>query len=42
LAEWPLRVNMWDGEVLHGPVPALYSEDIKETEDALKGRTIKI
>jgi len=32
---------MWDGEVLHGPVPALYSEDIKETEDALKGRKIK-
>ncbi len=37
LAEWPLTASMWDGELLNGPVPTLFSEDIKSTEDGLRG-----
>ena len=29
---------MWDGEVLSGPVPTLFSEDVKRTEDGLRGK----
>ena len=36
LASWPLDVNMWDGEILAGPVPTLFSEDTKASEDGLR------
>jgi len=29
---------MWYGEILYGPVPSLWAEDIKASEDALKGK----
>jgi len=38
LTKWPLHGNMWDGEILYGPVPTLWAEDIKASEDALKGK----
>ena len=37
LGSWPMDASMWDGELLTGPVPTLFSEDIKSSEDALKG-----
>jgi len=37
LESWPLEASLWDGEVLAGPVPSLFSEDIKSSEDALIG-----
>jgi hypothetical protein len=42
LKAWPLEATMWDGEVLSGPVPTLFSEDIKRTEDGLRGKNTKI
>jgi hypothetical protein len=29
---------MWDGEVVKGPFPTLFSDDIKKTEDNLIGK----
>jgi hypothetical protein len=26
LGEWPLLCNMWDGEILAGPVPTLFAD----------------
>jgi len=37
LESWPLEASLRDGEVLAGPVPSLFSEDVKSSEDALIG-----
>jgi len=36
LASWPLEANLWDGEILSGPVPSLFSTDVKASEDGLR------
>jgi hypothetical protein len=37
LESWPLEASLRDGEDLAGPVPSLFSEDVKGYEDALIG-----
>jgi hypothetical protein len=38
LGVWKLETNMWDGEVMAGPFPTLFSEDMKASEDGLNGK----
>jgi hypothetical protein len=30
LDTWPLEANMWDGDVLAGPVPTVFAEVVEE------------
>jgi hypothetical protein len=39
---WPLSTEMWDGEVLAGPIPTLFSEDPISTMEAIKKETAKL
>ena len=38
LGAWGIETSMWDGEVMAGPVPTLFLENAKNSEDGLKGR----
>jgi len=31
---WPLASTMWDGDVLAGPVPTLFAEDVEASQEA--------
>ena len=42
LVEWPLQCNMWDGELLAGPVPTLFAETPDVALDALKSDLGKV
>jgi len=35
LAQWPLEASMWDGDVIAGPVPTLFTEDIANATAAI-------
>ncbi len=36
LASWPLSCEMFDGDLIAGPVPTMFAEDPEVTKDALK------
>ena len=36
LGEWPIQAEMWDGEVLAGPVPRFFSANPSEAVRAMK------
>ena len=36
LGEWALQCNMWDGDLLAGPVPTLFADTPDVAVDALK------
>ena len=29
LAQWPLEAAMWDGDLIAGPVPTLFTEEVE-------------
>jgi hypothetical protein len=35
VGSWPLTCNMFDGEVLAGPVPTLFAESVEEALEAI-------
>ncbi len=35
VASWPMSCDMFDGDVLAGPVPTLFAEDPDEAVDAI-------
>jgi len=41
LSEWPIEANMWDGEVLAGPVPTFFAESAPEARAAFLADQIK-
>jgi len=41
LAEWNIEANMWDGEILAGPVPTFYAENAAEARAAFMADQIK-
>jgi hypothetical protein len=34
IKSWPLASTMWDGDVLAGPVPTLFAEDVEASREA--------
>ena len=42
LGEWPLQCDLWDGEVLAGPVPTLFADTPDVAADALKSDLGKV
>jgi hypothetical protein len=35
LARWPLDATLWDGDVIAGPVPTLFTEEVEAGTKAI-------
>ncbi len=42
LAEWPLRCEFFDGDLLDGPVPTLFAEDGDAALNAMQASPEKV
>jgi len=35
LAQWPMEATLWDGDVIAGPVPTLFTEEVEAGTKAI-------
>ncbi len=35
LAQWPMEATLWDGDVIAGPVPTLFTEEVEAGRKAI-------